>query len=144
MISMTEHAPDSKTRALVSALSAYGAQPSEIAAVMRITLRELESQYRFELDTSKVRAVSKVAETLYKKAIAGDTGAMIFFLRCQGGWNEKKTVTHRMEIGDPTSPAVEERLDALFERALARKTQALEPRNDVIDGEFRDVETPVA
>jgi hypothetical protein len=83
------HKPDPASRRQVEALTAYGATEVDIARVLGIDPKTLRKHYRDELDTGAIKATSKVAESLYRKAI-GDgpqsVTAAIFWLKTRGGW----------------------------------------------------------
>jgi hypothetical protein len=84
--------------------------PQEIVAdVLGIDSKTLRKHYRAELDMSKAKANAQVCGTLFKKCLAGDTTAMIFWLKTQAQWKE----THVVEHGN--SPA-EYMTDAELER----------------------------
>lgn len=40
------------------------------------------------ITTGRERAVEEIEDALYKTAKAGNVTAMMFFLRCRGGWSE--------------------------------------------------------
>ena len=85
------HEPTDQTRRTVEGMSAYGIPQEEISKVIGIDRNTLMKYYREELDTAKARANAKVAESLYKKALANDSGsvtAAIFWLKTRAGWKE--------------------------------------------------------
>jgi hypothetical protein len=47
------------------------------------------SEIRTAMDTGRLEAVGKVAETRYQVALDGNVPAMIFYLKTQGRWSEK-------------------------------------------------------
>ena len=85
------HEPTDQTRRTVEGMSAYGIPQEEISKVIGIDRNTLMKYYREELDTAKAKANAKVAESLYKKALANDSGAVtaaIFWLKTRAGWKE--------------------------------------------------------
>lgn len=56
---------------------------------------------------SKATAIAKIADTLYQKAASGDTGAMIFWLRCQAGWTAAKSDTNVRVSVTSTGPTID-------------------------------------
>lgn len=62
-------------------------QPT-LAKVLGMSTETLTKYYREELDTAKAQANAMIAGRLYKKAMDGDTTAMIFWLKTQARWRE--------------------------------------------------------
>jgi len=62
-------------------------QPT-LAKVLGMSTETLTKYYREELDTAKAQANASIAGRLYKKAMDGDTTAMIFWLKTQARWRE--------------------------------------------------------
>jgi hypothetical protein len=85
------HLPDPSSRRQVEAFAAYGAPETDIARVVGIDGKTLRKHYRDELDTGHIKANSKVAESLYRKA-TGDgpqsVTAAIFWLKTRAHWKE--------------------------------------------------------
>ena len=88
------HKPDDKTRVQVRALSGFGIRSEDIAKYIGISVPTMYKYYKEEITTGAIRANAKVAETLYKKAIKGDTTACIFWLKTRAQWRE----VQRMEV----------------------------------------------
>jgi hypothetical protein len=83
--------PTEDQRRLVRSLAAYGNTQEQIASVIGVSSRTLRKHFRLELDRAAVEVNSQVAQVLFKKAIAGDTTAAIFWLKCRAGWRERGT-----------------------------------------------------
>lgn len=62
-------------------------QPT-LAKILGMSTETLTKYYREELDTAKAQANASIAGRLYKKAMDGDTTAMIFWLKTQARWRE--------------------------------------------------------
>lgn len=73
---------------LVHDMCIAGIARGDIARVLKIDEDTLAKFYKHELDTVEKNAVAAVAQKLYSKAIGGDLGAMIFYLKCRGRWRE--------------------------------------------------------
>ena len=62
-----------------------------VSPVVGIDAKTLRKHYREELDTGRIKATAKVAESLFRKA-TGDGSqsvtAAIFWLKTRGGWRE--------------------------------------------------------
>ena len=62
-------------------------QPT-LAKILGMSTETMTKYYRDELDTAKAQANASIAGRLYKKAMDGDTTAMIFWLKTQARWRE--------------------------------------------------------
>jgi hypothetical protein len=85
------HQPDPFLRRQVEAMTAYGVPEENIARVMAIDPKTLRKHYRRELDTGAIKANSKIAESLYRKALgdgAQSVTAAIFWLKTRAQWKE--------------------------------------------------------
>jgi hypothetical protein len=87
------HQPDPISRRMVDAMAAVGTPEVEIAKVLKISPKTLRKHYRDELDTGATKALCKVAQSLFKKAV-GDgpqsVTAAIFIMKTRGGWKQGK------------------------------------------------------
>ena len=72
-------------------MAAYGVAEDDIARVLAIDPKTLRKHYRDELATGHVKANTKIAESLYRKAL-GDgpqsVTAAIFWLKTRARWKE--------------------------------------------------------
>src|SRR5579864_9440074 len=84
--------PTDEQRRMVRALSAAGNTQDQIAAVLGISSRTVRKHFRRDLDRAAVEANTQVAQSLYKKAVGGDTTAAIFWLKCRANWRERGTL----------------------------------------------------
>lgn len=84
-----EHEPTAESRQLVANAAGVGLQQPMIATLVGVSENTLRKHYETELAAGKARATFKVAAKLFTKAEQGDLGAMIFWLKAQGGWREK-------------------------------------------------------
>ena len=89
-------------------MSAYGVPEKDIARVLGIDPKTLRKHYRDELDTGSIKANSRIAESLYRKAM-GDgpqsVTAAIFWLKTRAGWKETMVQEHTVISPDPLSPS---------------------------------------
>ncbi len=73
------------------AMAAYGVPETDIATVIGIDPETLRKHYRDELDTGSIKVDSRIAESLYRKAM-GDgpqsVTACIFWLKTRARWKE--------------------------------------------------------
>ncbi len=94
-------------RKLAMQLAAFGLRHSDICLLIKdpkgksICEPTLRKHFSMELGIGKSKAIAKVAETLYKKAIGGDTTSIIFFLKSQAGWTDRQHVELTGANGGP-------------------------------------------
>jgi hypothetical protein len=69
---------------------AGGIPQEDVAKVIGIDSKTMRKHYREELDTAVAKANAKVAQTLFSKAINGDTAAAIWWTKGRMGWAEKR------------------------------------------------------
>lgn len=93
--------PTPEQRKQVEAMSAYGIPQTEIAKCIGINKTTLLQYFREELDTANAKACAAVAGALYKKAMGGDTTAMIFWMKTRAKWSEKIQVESSGPDGGP-------------------------------------------
>jgi len=120
------HIPDPGQRRQVEAMAAYGVPERDIARVLAIDPKTLRRHYRDELDTGHIKANSKVAESLYRKALgdgAQSVTAAIFWLKTRAQWKETvvSEVTH--DAGDSVK-ALFERVAQNGRRVFDKETKA--------------------
>jgi hypothetical protein len=116
------HVPTDETRHLVKTWAQVGTTQLVIARELGINELTLQKYYRDELSEATARGVATVASSLYAKAIAGDTTAMIFFLKTRGRWREKDDV-----VTDERAREIAERFAALD---IVKTLQAQRPSKD--------------
>jgi hypothetical protein len=87
--------PTDADRKQVEALSGYGLPVHQIAALIQggISLETLYEHFREEMVSGKAKANSQIAQTLFKKAMAGDTAAAIWWSKSQLRWTERHEIT---------------------------------------------------
>ena len=85
------HIPDASGRRQVEAMAGYGIPEADIACVLDIDPKTLRRHYRAELDKGHIKANSRVAESLYRKALGEgpqSVTAAIFWLKTRANWKE--------------------------------------------------------
>ena len=78
----------------VLAMSKYGVPQEDIAIMLGMCVETLQKLYGRELQEGRISANAAVGETLFTKAIKGDTAAAIFWAKTRMRWRE----THDVEI----------------------------------------------
>jgi hypothetical protein len=98
--------PSAAQRKQVEAMAGFGIPEAAIARVMRVDAPTLRRHFTDELAEGQIKANSKVAENLYRKATGEGREAVtaaIFWLKTRAGW--KETVAH--EVSGPDGGAIE-------------------------------------
>lgn len=85
--------PTAEERQKVYRLTASGFTVEDIAKTIYryqkpVSDKTIRKHFQKELETARIEAVGTVAARLFKKAVDGDTTAMIFYLKTRGGWKE--------------------------------------------------------
>jgi hypothetical protein len=122
-MSRNPHEPSRESRQLVQLHATVGTAQSVIADILGIDDKTLRKHYREELDQSLAKANATIGGALFNKAKAGDTTAMIFWMKTQGRWKERQEVDHTSSDGSMTpKPTVIE--------FIAPKPKAADESND--------------
>lgn len=101
---MPPHEPTRATRELVQLHTMVGTTQETIASIIGIDPKTLRKYYRDEIDQSKAKANATIGGALFNKAKAGDTAAMIFWMKTQAGWRERQEVDHSSSDGSMSMP----------------------------------------
>lgn len=106
--------PTQEERKLVEEISGYGVPMPNIASLIRDGIDEdtLAKHFKKELRQGKAKSNIKVGQTLFQKAVNGDTSAAIWWSKTQMGWKE----TNITEVHDHRNMSKEQR-DAIFDAA---------------------------
>jgi len=88
------HQPTEATRQTVSLHATVGTKQDVIAEILGISVDSLQRHYRAEIDTSREKANASVGGALFKKAMGGDTTAMIFWLKTRARWRETVDISN--------------------------------------------------
>ena len=96
------HKPTQESRKLVSELSALGIKNEDICALIDTSIPTLLKHYEKEIRDGRIKANAKIAQTLYKKAIGGDTACLIFWAKTRLGWREDPTTAIQINNQTPT------------------------------------------
>lgn len=120
--------PTGEQRELVEQLSSFGHRQSEIVLFVKgadgksISEPTLLKNFKAELTDGKVKANVKIAQTLYKKAAAGDTTSIIFWLKSQAGWKD----TQRVELTGAGGGPIEQKTTVTNESQIKAAVKKLE------------------
>lgn len=94
-------------RKQVEALAGVGLPHDQIAALLRdgVCVDVVRDNFAKELKAGKAKASAKIGQTLFNRAIGGETAALIWWTKSQMGWKEKREVDLSSSDGTLT-PAV--------------------------------------
>lgn len=121
--------PTDEDRALVEQLAAFGIPVEGMTLFVKdkngksISERTLRKHFPKELDLGELKSNVKVAQTLFKKAISGDTTSMIFWLKTRARWKE---TPHRVELTGKDGGPVEQKTTVVDEQQIKAAVSKLE------------------
>jgi hypothetical protein len=104
---LVEPTPDDRKQ--VEALSGYGVPMEQIAVLVcgGIDRDTLSKHFKDELISGKAKANVKIGQTLFQKAVGGDTTAMIWWSKTKMRWSETQVIDHTSTDGSMTpAPAI--------------------------------------
>lgn len=98
--------PSPEEIAKIKLYAGLGSTQEQIAAMIGKCVDTLvkHEAVRKALDEGKAETIAKVAGSLVKKALGGDTASAIFYLKTQAGWREKSDINLTSEDGTMSPP----------------------------------------
>ena len=90
----------------VEVLAGFGLPQTQIAVLLGCDPKTLRKHFETELAYGDAKATAKIAQTLYNKAVGGDTASLIFWLKARAGWREKHDIEVAGKDGKPLEPMV--------------------------------------
>ena len=121
--------PTDEDRALVDKLAAFGIPVESMTLFVKdkagksISEKTLRKHFAKELDQGELKANLKVAQTLFKKAISGDTTSMIFWLKTRARWKESP---QQVELTGKDGGPVEQKTTVVDEQQIKAAVSKLE------------------
>ena len=91
---LPKHQPTDATRQTVQLHVMVGSRQEVIAEILGISVDTLYRHYKAEMDTAREKANASIGGALYKKAMGGDTTAMIFWLKTRARWRETVDISN--------------------------------------------------
>ena len=86
--------PTPEQRNQVEVLAGFGLPQTQIAVLLGCDPKTLRKHFESELAVGDAKATAKIAQTLYNKAVGGDTASLIFWLKARAGWRERIVQEH--------------------------------------------------
>jgi hypothetical protein len=81
-------------------LSGIGLAHRQIAVLIGCDEKTLRKHLGEELTRGDAKATAKIAQSLFSKAMSGDTASMIFWMKVRAGWSERVVQEHTGAGGD--------------------------------------------
>ena len=91
--------PTAQERKQVEAMAGVGLPHDQIGALVRdgVCTDVIRQYFAKELKAGKAKASAKIGQTLFNRAIGGETAALIWWTKSQMGWKEKR----ELDISNP-------------------------------------------
>lgn len=112
-------------------MAAYGIPEADIATVIGIDPKTLRRHYRRELDTGHIKANTRVAEFLFRKATTDGhqcVTAAIFWLKTRARWSVNPTPPPPEQPMDADTNIMDAARRIAFALELAASAKKVEPR----------------
>lgn len=95
--------PTDEEIAKIKLYAGLGSTQDQIATMIGKSIDTLtrNEAARKALDEGKAETIAKVAGSLVRKALGGDTASAIFYLKTQAGWKETNVHQHTGASGGP-------------------------------------------
>ena len=118
-------------------MATNGIKPITMAEAIGISYTVLKKYFRHEIAFGKMRANTKISNSLYEKALEGNVPAMIFWLKSQAGWREadrlELTGANGKQLMNLTDTDKEQRMLSVLMKARGIKSKIVKPV-DIIYG----------
>ena len=72
----------------VGLMASIGIPQDQIAMAIGVDKKTLQLHFRKELDVGSTQMLTRVADSLFRQALAGNVSACIFIMKCRAGWSE--------------------------------------------------------
>ena len=86
--------PTPEQRNQVEVLAGFGLPQHQIAVLLGCDPKTLRKHFETELSVGDAKATAKIAQTLFNKAVSGDTASLIFWMKARAGWRERVVQEH--------------------------------------------------
>lgn len=104
--------PTGQDRAKVRLMALNGVPQDDIADALGIAAKTLRKHFQPELASSTHLLNTQVAGKLLEKCLAGDTTAIIFWLKCKAGWNQKAAEEKTAHDGNTVLDYIKKRMES--------------------------------
>ena len=92
--------PTAEQRNQVEVLAGFGLPQAQIAVLLGCDPKTLRKHFAQELEVGDAKATAKIAQTLFNKALSGDTASLIFWMKARAGWRERVVQEHTGPDGE--------------------------------------------
>lgn len=98
--------PSAEEIAKIKLYAGLGSTQEQIGAMIGISVDTLSKNAasRKAWETGQAETIAKVAGSLVRKALNGDTASAIFYLKTQAGWKETNVTEHAGRMAITVSP----------------------------------------
>ena len=117
------HTPDPVTRKFVRRMITAGAPQTAVAELLDIDEATLLKYYPEQLRARHV-ANSRVAMVMFRKALAGDTTAGMFWLKARAGWRDRDATQVAVQTNVQAQPTPQQVMD---EAEILKRIEDLRP-----------------
>lgn len=126
--------PTAEQRNQVEVLAGFGLPQHQIAILLGCNPKTLRKHFETELAVGDAKATAKIAQTLFNKAVSGDTASLIFWMKARAGWSERVIQQHTGPDGEGLPS-----LQVVFVSSQSRGTQGQGLGRSHNEIEVRDV-----
>lgn len=82
----------------IQGLRAQGVSVKDVCSLIGISERSARKLYQNELEKGKSQANAAIAGKIFEMAMQGNTACLLFWAKCQMGWQEKKIEDKSLDI----------------------------------------------
>lgn len=90
----------------MESMAGVGISQEQIAKVYGVSVDTLQDRFGELIANARTKAVASIGGALYRKAMAGNVTAMIFYLKTQGGWRETNSLELTGKDGEQFKPII--------------------------------------
>ena len=115
----------------ITTLAGLGLRLVDIGLVVGMSERTIRRNYDADVKKGVAVANAKIAQTLFSKAIEGDTTSLIFWCKTRLGWREKTDINLTSDDGSMTPAPTKVNVAVLSPEQLMELSRTVYPAIDV-------------